>query len=300
MTAQTQDQAHAQYMAKVRQRMLMRSVLQYTWTYLGLFLILIFAVFPFLWTLAISLTDKNATGGVSIFDFPASLFPRQITFSNYTEVFKTFSLGKYIVNSLIITGLTVVGTLLISALAAYPLARIEFPFKAIIFGAIIGTMVLPTETNFIVNVITLQEMHLLGTHWGVVIPTIAGAFGIFLMRQAFLSIPQALIESARIDGASEMQILWKIMLPLTAPSMAALAIFTLVNTWNAYFWPSIVLSGMDNLLPLSVGVLKLKGSFNFDPFAIAAGSMIMMLPVLIIFVAAQRYFMAGNLDGAVK
>lgn len=265
--------------------------------YIILIAVLLFAVFPFLWTLAIAITDKHAGG--SIYDFPASLFPRHVTLRNFVEVYTTFSLGKYVWNSISITGMTIVGTLVVSALAAYPLARFRFPGKNIIFAVIIATLVLPGETTFIVNTLSLKNLGLLGTHLGVVLPTIAGAFGIFLMRQAFLSIPQALIEAARIDGASEMTILTRIMLPLSVPALAALGIFTLVASWNAYFWPMLVLSGAPDSVPLSVAVLKLKGQFNYDPFNIAAGALIMMIPVLLVFLSAQKLFMRG-MEGAVK
>jgi len=285
--------------ARPRARVRARKLLGLTLRYALLSVILIFAVFPFVWTLAIALTDKTVASGVSIYDFPASLLPKQVTLNNFKQVYETFSLGKYVWNSVSITGLTVLGTLVVSALAAYPLARFRFLGKHVIFATIVATLVLPTETNFIVNTLTLQKLQLLGTHAGVVIPTIATAFGIFLMRQAFLTVPHSLIEAARLDGASELQVLMRVMLPLTVPSMAALGIFTLVTSWNAYFWPMLVLSSTPDLAPLSVAVLKLKGQFNYDPFNVAAGSLIMMLPVLLIFMAAQRYFMRG-LDGAVK
>ncbi|MFC4454374.1 carbohydrate ABC transporter permease [Deinococcus sonorensis] len=265
--------------------------------YALLLLVLGFAVFPFLWTLAIALTDKHAGG--SIYDFPASLFPRRVTLGNFVEVYNTFSLGKYIWNSVSITAMTVVGTLVISALAAYPLARFRFPGRQVIFGIIVATLVLPGETTFIVNTLTLKHLGLLGTHLGVVLPTVAGAFGIFLMRQAFMAVPHALLEAARLDGAGEFTVLTRIMLPLTRPSQAALGIFTLVTSWNAYFWPMLVLSATPDQMPLSVAVLKLKGQFNYDPFNIAAGALFMMIPVLLVFLAAQRLFMRG-LEGAVK
>jgi putative chitobiose transport system permease protein len=267
-------------------------------TYLVLLAILGFAVFPFLWTLALSITDKRAAG-ISIFDFPRSLFPPAITLDNFIEVIQKLKLGRNFLNSVIISGLTVVGTLLVSALAAYPLAKLNFPGKNIIFTAIIATLVLPTETAFIVNILTLSKIGLFGTYWGVVLPLVASAFGIFLMRQAYVSIPSTLLESARIDGASELQILGRIMIPLSVPSLAALGIFTLVNTWNAYFWPSVALLTNENLLPMSVAILKLKGQFNYDTFNVAAGAMLMLLPVLLVFVLAQRLFMRG-LEGAVK
>jgi putative chitobiose transport system permease protein len=276
-----------------------RKVLGNVLTYALLAVIALFALFPFLWTLAIAITDKTVTSGVSIYDFPRSLFPTRITLGNFAEVFETFGLAKYLLNSLIITAATVVGTLLISVLAAYPLAKLRFPGKTILFTLILATLVLPSETNFIVNILTLQKLKLLNTYWGVVIPTIATAFGIFIVRQAYLMIPDSLSESARIDGASDMQILWRVLVPLSVPSLTALGIFTLVNTWNSYFWPSVALIFAPEKVPLSVAVLRLKGDFNYDPFNVAAGSMIMMIPVLIIFIAAQRFFMRG-LEGAVK
>jgi putative chitobiose transport system permease protein len=267
--------------------------------YLALILIGLFAVFPFLWTLAISITDKTVASGVSIFDFPASLFPKVVTLNNFAEVYRIFGLEKYLINSVIITGLTVIGTLVVSLMAAYPLAKMEFPGRDLIFGAMLATLVLPSETNFIVNVLTLNQIGLLGSYWGVVIPTIATAFGIFVMRQAYVAVPTSLLEAARIDGATEFQILWRIMVPLARPALTALGIFTLVGTWNSYFWPSVALLGADELQPLSVAMLKLKGQFNYDSFNVAAGAMIMMLPVLAVFIAAQRLFMRG-LEGAVK
>jgi len=283
----------------LRRRALTRKILGNILTYGLLLGITIFAMFPFLWTLAISITDKTVSSGVSIYDLPRSLFPAHVTLNNFFEVFEKLKLGKYFINSVVITGLTVAGTLLISALAAYPLARLNFPGKAIIFTAIIATLVLPTETSFIVNVITLNKLGLFGSYWGVVLPLVATAFGIFLMRQAYMAIPTTLMEAARIDGATELQILGRIMVPLSIPSLTALGIFTLVNTWNAYFWPSVALLTNEDLLPMSVAILKLKGQFNYDTFNVAAGAIIMMLPVLVVFLVAQRLFMRG-LEGAVK
>jgi putative chitobiose transport system permease protein len=276
-----------------------RRVLAGVLNYALLIAILAFAVFPFLWTLAIAITDKTVGSGVSIYAFPQSLFPRALTLNNFLEVIEKLNLGRYFLNSVVITALTVLGTLLVSALAAYPLARMSFPGRNLIFGAVVSTLVLPTEIAFIVNVLTLRDLGLLGTYLGVVLPTVATAFGIFLMRQAYLAIPGTLMEAARIDGATEAQILWRIMVPLSLPSLTALGIFTLVGTWNAYFWPSVALLTNEELLPMSVAILKLKGQFNYDSFNVAAGAMIMMIPVLVVFLLAQRFFLRGT-EGAVK
>uniref|UniRef100_UPI00263219EE carbohydrate ABC transporter permease n=1 Tax=uncultured Meiothermus sp. TaxID=157471 RepID=UPI00263219EE len=271
----------SQEAALLHSRAMLRKGLSIGFSYTLMLLILGFAIFPFLWTLAISITDKQASG-ISIYDFPRSLFPPALTLGNFFEVINKLNLGKYLLNSVIITVLTVVGTLGVSALAAYPLARLQFPGKALIFGAIVATLVLPTEIAFIVNVITLRDLGLLGSYAGVVLPLVATAFGIFLMRQAYLAIPGTLMEAARIDGASEMQILWRVMIPLSIPSLTALGIFTLVGTWNAFFWPSVALLTNDNLLPMSVAILKLKGQFNYAVLNVAAGAMIMMIQALVV------------------
>ena len=274
---------------------------------LGIF---IFAAFPLVWTLVISITDSNSvTTGRTVYDFPASLFPARVTFANFFNVLHTYpALGRAFVNSVIISSLSIVLTVIVSALAAYPLARNEFWGKALIFNLIVVTMVLPTETSFLVNMLSLAHLRQLpgigpligiGSYLGVVLPTVSTAFGIFVMRQAFLAIPQSLLEAARIDGASEGQIFRRVMLPLSVPSMAALSIFTLVNTWNSYFWPSIALTGSQDKLPLAVEMLKLKGAFNDNIFNTAAGAVIMMVPILLLFLFAQRFFMRG-LEGATK
>lgn len=290
--------------------MRLRKRLRQAGVYAVLVGILIFAIFPFLWTFVISVTDSGSvTTGRTVYDFPASLLPARVTLANFVTVFQTYpALGRAFLNSVIISGLSVLGTLIVSSLAAYPLARNDFWGKAAVFSLIIATLVLPTETSFLVNMLTLAKLRQLpvvgellgvGSYLGVVLPTLSTAFGIFLMRQAFLTIPGSLLEAARMDGATELQVLRRIMLPLAKPSLAALAIFTLVGTWNSYFWPSIALTGAQDKLPLAVEMLKLKGAFNDNIFNTAAGAMIMMLPILLLFVFAQKHFMRG-LDGAVK
>ncbi|MEF2278498.1 carbohydrate ABC transporter permease [Deinococcus sp. YIM 134068] len=296
--------------ARTVTRRRVRHPLRQVLTYLVLFTIFLFAAFPLIWTFVISVTDSNAvTTGRTVYDFPASLFPQRVTLANFVNVVQTYpAVGRAFLNSLLISGLSVVLTVIVSALAAYPLARHDFRGKAVVFAVILGTMVLPTETSFLVNMLTLAKLKAwpvigpligIGSYLGVVLPTVSTAFGIFLMRQAFLAIPQSLLEAARIDGAGEALIFRRVMLPLAIPSIAALSIFTLVNTWNSYFWPSIALTGAQNKLPLAVEMLKLKGAFNDNIFNTAAGAVIMMVPILALFLFAQRFFMRG-LEGATK
>ncbi|MDE1713835.1 extracellular solute-binding protein (plasmid) [Chromobacterium amazonense] len=154
------------------------------------------------------------------------------------------------------------------------------------------------DKAFLVNFITVSKLQLTDSYSGVVLPTLAGAVGIFLMKQAFEAVPQDLIDAARVDGASEWQIFWRIMLPLARPALAALTILTTVSAWNQYIWPSIVMSSPDKF-PLSVGVLYLAGAFSFKTRVVAAGAVLTVLPILIVFLFTQRYFLRG-FDGAVK
>lgn len=211
--------------------------------------------------------------------------------------------------------------MVISVLAAYPLARMKFFGRNFIFVAIIVTMMLPAEASIVPNYITIKnfgdfanwlQLVLTGSdegtwrkfiglnsYFSAVAPSVAGAFGIFLMKQAFEAVPQDLIDAARVDGATEMQILWRVMLPVTAPSIAALGIFTLVNTWNDFLWPSVVLRAKE-MQPLAVGVFNdLTGPLSGSQNTLMAAIVLTVIPVLVFFAFTQRYFISG-MDGAVK
>lgn len=261
--------------------------------YLVLSLIAVVTVYPFWWTLVTALSTEG-----DVFVFPPPLLPSAPGLDNFKEAVSSIDLLAFYKNSVVIALATVAGTLLVSALAAYPLARMRFPGRKLVFGAILATMILPSEVNFLVNFITVSKLQLTDSYSGVVLPTLAGAVGIFLMKQAFEAVPQDLIDAARVDGAGDWQIFWKIMLPLSRPALAALTILTMVSAWNQYIWPSIVMSSPDKF-PLSVGVLYLSGAFSFKTRVVAAGAVLTVLPILLVFLFTQRYFLRG-FDGAVK
>jgi len=250
-------------------------------------------VYPFLWTLGIAVGD-----GEQVFDFPPPLWPQDAGWRHFAAVWDAIPLGRFFWNSLWISGLTTLGTLAVSALAAFPLAKLRFRGRQAVFYAIIATLLLPSEINFISNYVTISRLGLDDTRLGVVLPSIAGAFGIYLMKHAFEEIPDEIVDAARMDGASDWQVFRRICLPLSLPYLATLGIFTLVWSWNVYVWPSVVLKTPD-LYPLSVGVLYLKGAFATSTRMVAAGAVLTILPVLAVFALCQRYFMRG-MDGAVK
>ncbi|MEO4030047.1 carbohydrate ABC transporter permease [Chromobacterium vaccinii] len=250
-------------------------------------------VYPFLWTLGIAVGD-----GEQVFDFPPPLWPKDAGWRHFAAVWDAIPLGRFFWNSLWISGLTTLGTLAVSALAAFPLAKLHFRGRQAVFYAIIATLLLPSEINFISNYVTISRLGLDDSRLGVVLPSIAGAFGIYLMKHAFEEIPDEIVDAARMDGASDWQVFRRICLPLSLPYLATLGIFTLVWSWNVYVWPSVVLKTPD-LYPLSVGVLYLKGAFATSTRMVAAGAVLTILPVLAVFALCQRYFMRG-MDGAVK
>ena len=261
--------------------------------YALLALIGLLCAFPFLWTLAVAIGTEG-----NVFNFPSSFIPQRPSLANFVEVFRVIDIGRYYWNSIWITFWTVAWTILVCSLAAYPLARYRFRGQRLVFALILATLMLPTEVNFLVNFITAAHLRLVNTHLGVILPTLAGAIGIFMMKNAFEEIPQDLLDAARVDGASELYDFLRIMLPLAGPQIGALVILTTVTTWNNFLWPSVVLT-KSNLMPLAVGILELSGTFGSSTRVIAAGAVLTIAPALIVFFFAQRFFMRG-MEGAVK
>jgi len=208
-------------------------------------------------------------------------------------------LPRFLLNTLLLVGVGVGANLLLCALAAYPLARLRFPGRNLIFFVLLSTLMLPAHVGLIVNFVTLRRLGLIDTYAAVVLPSAVSVFGIFLLRQQYLSVPQELEDAARIDGASELGIWWRVMLPLIAPGLATLAIFEFVAFWNSFLWPLIVLKSPEKY-PLAVGLLYLSGLFAHNTRYIAAGAVMMTVPILIVFVVTQRYFMRGITLGALR
>ncbi|WP_148714862.1 carbohydrate ABC transporter permease [Chitinolyticbacter meiyuanensis] len=281
--------------------------LELTGQYAGLIAFTIFTTFPFIWATSVAISEDPS----NIWLFPGAFLPTDPGLMWFKRVITDIPFKDYLLNSTIISFWTIIFTVIISVMAGYPLARLRFPGRGLIFIGIIATMMLPSEVAIIPNFVTLKHIgdffeaaigyKLIGlnTFAGVYLPTVAGAFGIFLMKQAFEQIPQDLIDAARVDGAKELQILWRVMVPVSAPSIAALAIFTLVNAWNEFIWSGIVLTSRDKY-PLAVGMFNdLTGPFAVSTSMVMAGIVLSVLPVLIFFAFTQRYFISG-LDGAVK
>ena len=270
-------------------------------THIVLIAVSLLSIFPFIWLLSTSL--KGA--GENIFAYPPTIIPKDFTFANYTGVWHRVDLMRYFINSAIVAGGTVLLNLILSSLAAYPLARMEFKGKKITFFAILATIMVPFQAIMLPIYLITLKLHLIDSvsdtmgYIGLIMPFAVSAFGIFLMRQAFLGIPREMEEAAIVDGCNVFQVFWRVLLPMVKPSLAVLAIFTFIGSWGEFLWPSIVLT-KESMFTLPVGVNNLQGMFSSNWRFIAAGSIISIIPIIIFFLAMQKYFISGENEGAVK
>ena len=261
----------------------------------------ILALFPCLWLISTSLKG----GGENIFAYPPKFIPTDFTFENYTGVWGKVDFIRYFVNSAVVAGITVILNLIFSSLAAYPLARMEFKGKKIAFFAILATIMIPFQAIMLPIYLIILKLNLTDTngvingYLGLILPFAVSAFGIFLMRQAFLTIPRELEEAAIVDGCNAFQIFVKVLLPMVKPTLAILAIFTFIGSWSEFLWPSIVLTD-EKMFTLPVGINNLQGIFSANWRYIAAGSIISIIPIIVFFLSLQKYFISGQNEGAVK
>lgn len=270
-----------------------RRVIKYSVTYIILILLAVFFSFPFFWVLSTSF--KTA---VDVFAWPPKWIPKPSTLENYQVVMKKLPIARYFLNTMIITGLGIVFNVILSALAAYPLARLNFKGRNFLFTLILLPMMIPMQGGLIVNFITIIKMNLFDTYLAVVLPSAVSIFGIFLMRQHYLSVPKEIEDAARIDGCGEFRLWWKIMLPMVRPATTAMAIFSFAAYWNSFLWPLIVLQDSKKY-PLQVGLSYLSSTFEGNFRQISAGIIIASIPILIFFFATQRFFIEGY-QGALK
>lgn len=259
------------------------------------------SIFPFIWLTSTSLKGINE----DIFAYPPQIIPTDFSWLNYIEVWEKINFLGYFFNSLIVAGLTVILNLILSSLAGYPLARMNFRGKKFIFFSILATIMIPFQAIMLPVYIITLKLHLIDSvnnilgYIGLVMPFAVSAFGIFLMRQAFLKIPKEIEEAAIIDGCNVFEMFIKIIIPMVKPSLAVLAVFTFIGSWGEFLWPSIMLT-KDSMYTLPVGINNLQGMFSSNWRYIAAGSIISTIPIIIFFLAMQKYFISGENDGAVK
>jgi multiple sugar transport system permease protein len=256
----------------------------------------LFFLWPFYWM--ISSSFKNVKVALQI---PPEWFPLKPTWGNYRTLFVDYPLWHWVYNSLFISIVATVLVIAVSSLASYALAKISFKAAKPLFALMIGAMTIPHTVLFIPLFQLMNDLRLVNTHWGVLLPLVGWPFGVFLLKQFIQTLPSELIEASKIDGCSEWQTFYKVILPLAKPGLGVLAIFTFVSSWNDYIWQLIMLNDMQMFtLPLGVKVAQKVQELEINYGVAMAGAVLATLPVMVIFLYFQKYFTKGITLGALK
>lgn len=258
------------------------------WLHLGLVAGLVLMVGPFLWMILGSFKTT-----AELRRLPPTWIPEDATLENYRDLFQRLRFGRYFFNSAVVAAAVTAGNLLFCSMLGYALAKLRFPGKRGLFVLMLGTLMVPGIVTFMPLFVLVANLGLVNTHAGLVVPFLAGAFGGFLMRQFISGLPDELIDAARVDGAGEYYIFFRIILPLCGPALATLGILTFLSSWNGFLWPLVVATTEDMYtLPVAVALFSI-GQHQSDLGLLMAGSVAVVLPVLLVFVALQRFFTQG-------
>ena len=247
-------------------------------------------VVPFLFMASTSFTKS-----FTMMTYPPTLIPKNPSLDNYYEIIFKFQEGlflRWFFNTVFTTAAITICGLFLNTLSGYIFAKKEFYGKDIVFSLLLATLMVPGAVTLIPMFQIINMLGLFNTYWALIIPGLSSAFGIFMMRQFISSLPNELIEGSKIDGASELRIFWSIIVPLSTPAMAALGIFTVINTWNAFLWPLVVLRS-NTMRTLVVGLATVASEFNINYGLVMAGSVLTVLPMLVLYILFQPYFVEG-------
>lgn len=270
------------------------AVLRRVLLYIVLILIAVIMVVPFLWMLSTSL--KTQYDAVKI---PPVWIPDPPRWENYVKLFTEQPMFQFMLNTIKIVFFVVLGQLFFSSLAAYSFARISFKGKNVVFFFYIATLMVPGQVTMIPTYLMFAKAGLTDNHLALILPAFFSAFGVFLLRQFFMSLPRELEEAAEIDGCNPFMTYWRIMLPLVVPAMLTLGVFTLMNTWNDYMGPLIYLSSPEKYT-MTLGIAYFKGVYTTQWNLVMAGSIVSVVPILIAYLCAQKYFIEGIAFSGVK
>jgi putative chitobiose transport system permease protein len=260
-----------------------------------LLLVAVLMLLPLLWLVSTSLKGPAE----NIFTSPPALLPSQPSLEAYGRLFAANPMGTYLLNSTIVSALAVLANLLFCSLAAYPLARMRFRGRGLVLALVVATILIPFQVVMIPLYLLMVQIGLRNTLWALIVPQAATAFGIFLLRQSFLAVPVELEEAARIDGCTPLGEWWNVMLPAARADLITLAMFVFIGTWSDFLWPLIILDD-PALYTLPLGLQQLASSFSLDWRLVAAGSVVSILPVLLLFVLLQRTILPSASGDAVK
>ncbi|MEO7132515.1 MAG: carbohydrate ABC transporter permease [Dermatophilaceae bacterium] len=263
--------------------------------YAGMVAAVLLVIVPLFWIVITSFKERP-----DIFTRPAIYWPNPATDENYKTVVNDIPFVDYFRNSFILTATISIVKIVLGVLSAYALSLLRFPGRGIVFLVVIAALMVPNQITVISNYALVAQLGWRNTYQGIIIPLAGVAFGTFLMRNQFLSLPGEIIEAARLDGAGPMKLLWRVVMPMSWPTLVAFALITVVNEWNEYLWP-FLMSDDERVAPLPVGLTFLQnndGGTNWGP--VMAGTILTMLPILLLFLALQRQMIKGLTAGAVK
>jgi multiple sugar transport system permease protein len=265
------------------------------WLVNGALLVLaVLSLAPLVWMLSVSFMAEGAASR-----FPPPLLPAAPTLDNYRALFARTGMARHFANSLLVAGAITAGSLAINTLAGYAFAKLRFTGRERVFRMLLAALVVPAQVAMLPLFLLLKELGLVDTLSGVVLPSLASVFGIFLVRQYARGIPDALLEAARLDGAGELRVFATVVLPMLRPVLVTLAIFTFMAAWNDFMWPLIVLSD-ESRYTLPVALASLSREHVMDVEMMMAGAVVTVLPVLLLFLLLQRWYIQGLLMGSVK
>lgn len=242
---------------------------------------------PFFWMVSTSLKPL-----ADVFAWPPNWIPRDPLWGNYREIFEFVPLARYLGNTLFVAVVRTIGVLIASTMAGYAFAQLRFPGRDIVFLGFLGTLMIPDEVTLIPSFVIMRELGWINTYYALIVPKLFSPFGVFLMRQFFLTIPRDLSEAAFVDGASPLRIYCDIILPLAKPAIATLAVFNFLASWNDFLWPLVVTTS-DDLRMISVGLANFQDLYYTEWSLLMAASVVALMPVLLLYFFAQRYFVEG-------
>lgn len=264
------------------------------WVHVTLLIGAVIMIGPFLWMLSTSL--KTYAESMQV---PPQWIPTEWHFDNYAKVMDTINFAQYYLNTFLMTAGRTIGQLLLCSLAAYAFACMRFPGKSLIFVAMLSVLMIPSQVILIPSYVIMRNLEWLDTFYVLIVPGIFSAFGTFLLRQFFMGLPRELEEAAKIDGSSYFGIFWRIYLPLSKSALVSLAIFTILASWNDLQWP-LIMTSEDSMRVLSIGISSFQGQHATDYPLLMAAAVMATIPVILIFIFFQRYFIEGIAMSGIK
>lgn len=277
-----------------RKRVRRIEILKKSISYILLSIVGVVMVLPFIWMLSTSLKEAGA-----VFTYPPQWIPKPIVFRNYIEAWNAVPFNRFFINSIFVSVCVTVGKVVTASLAAYAFARLEFPGRDKLFLLYLATLMIPGQVTMIPVFILLKHFNWIDTYKALILPGMFTAYGTFMLRQFFMTIPKDLEDAAVMDGCSKLGVYWRVILPLSMPALATLSTFVFLGAWNDFMWPLIVTNSME-MKTLPVGLASFQGLHTTDWTLLMAASMIVLLPVLIVYIFNQRFFTKGIVMSGLK